>query len=667
MSTRSSNSGSHSPTQETLEDVLFQAKSLIGELEPVNQAESQLSASILSRVFLLAAVLICMIAAYGSLFGLGEVRHPLASFLSVAVMAAVSVFLWNRRSFGKAAVVSITISLLLFTVITVYFNGVYPLYFLPALLILLHGIGSPQLALSASLFALIFASFVFLTHGQDIEFRVATRVLASGLICLVVCQAISRHNRRIFQAAEYVTSRLEKLVSSLEADLRQAMIERDFAKTRNSNSGLLNIFGFHEKLSQRIHESSPDQPLAVVIVQFPPSDFILSAELSDDSDAGFDKLVVELKKIFESESIGHPGPWEFVGVMKVQAPQEEFINSIVQKLDAMLQSLNLRRGTRSIPYHVGIAIWPVDGLSPRVLTSRANRALLYAIDMNMRKPRVYGEDIDALISRKKNLAASLKGAFERNEFELFYQPIMGLNPKGLQGAEALVRWNHPEQGLLFPAAFLHLLESHGYMIELTHFCLQSAAQTVKQWRESISPDFQISVNIPPMYLAWCTSHRSDALEFFRSLDVDRGAIKLEITEDSLMDVNASTLELLAELKSKEFLLALDDFGTGYSSFGRMQELPLDVIKIDKSLVDDLEHSPKKLRVCTAIIHLGHDFGFQVVAEGVEHIAQKELLEQAGCDYIQGYLYSRPISKDCFESYAASFGRVPGAPVACAMS
>jgi EAL domain-containing protein (putative c-di-GMP-specific phosphodiesterase class I) len=85
------------------------------------------------------------------------------------------------------------------------------------------------------------------------------------------------------------------------------------------------------------------------------------------------------------------------------------------------------------------------------------------------------------------------------------------------------------------------------------------------------------------------------------------------------------------------------------------------------LVDDLEHSPKKLRVCTAIIHLGHEFGFQVVAEGVEHVAQKELLEQAGCDFIQGYLYSTPISKDCFESYAANFGRVPGAPVACAMS
>jgi len=136
--------------------------------------------------------------------------------------------------------------------------------------------------------------------------------------------------------------------------------------------------------------------------------------------------------------------------------------------------------------------------------------------------------------------------------------------------------------------------------------------------------------------------------------VDPEAIKLEITEDSLMDVNESTLEVLAELKSKGFLLALDDFGTGYSSFGRMKDLPLDAIKIDKSLVDDLEHSPKNLRVCTAIIHLGHEIGFQVVAEGVEHIAQKELLEKAGCDFIQGYLYSKPIDKNSFESYAANF-------------
>jgi EAL domain-containing protein (putative c-di-GMP-specific phosphodiesterase class I) len=121
-----------------------------------------------------------------------------------------------------------------------------------------------------------------------------------------------------------------------------------------------------------------------------------------------------------------------------------------------------------------------------------------------------------------------------------------------------------------------------------------------------------------------------------------------------MDVNKSTLEVLAELISNGFLLALDDFGTGYSSFGRMQELALDAIKIDKSLVDNLEHSSKNLRVCKAIIHLGHEFGFQVVVEGVEHISQKELLERAGCDFIQGYLYSKPIDKNCFESYAANF-------------
>jgi len=654
MNTRSPNLGSHTPTQETLEDVLFQAKSLIDELEPVNQAKSQLSVSILSRVSLVTAVLICIIAAYGFVLDLREVAHPLVSFLSAAALAITSALLWNRQAFGKITVVGITIGILLLTAITVYFNGVYPLYFLPVILIFLHSIGSPQLALPTSLAVLILASFVFFSNGQDIEFRVATRLLASSLICLVVFQALSRHNRRVFQAAEYVTSRLEKLVNSLEADLRQTMSERDFAKTRNSNSGLLNIFGFHEKLSQRIHESSLNQPLAVVIVQFPPSDFILSAELLDDSDKGFNKLVVELKTIFEPELIGHPSRWEFMGVMKVQAPHEEFINSIVQRLDVISKSLTLGDGTKSIPYHVGIAIWPDNGLLPRVLTSRANRALLHAIDMDLRKPLVYGEDIEVLISRKRDLVASLQGAFERNEFELFYQPIVGLSPKGLCGAEALVRWNHPVQGLLFPGAFLHLLESHGYMIELTHFCLQSAAQTVKQWRESIAPNFQISVNIPPMYLAWCSNHRSDALEFFKSLDVDPEAIKLEITEDSLMDVNESTLDVLAELKSKGFLLALDDFGTGYSSFGRMKDLPLDAIKIDKSLVDDLEHSPKNLRVCTAIIHLGHEFGFQVVAEGVEHIAQKELLEKAGCDFIQGYLYSKPIDKNSFESYAANF-------------
>jgi len=135
MNTRSPNLGSHTPTQETLEDVLFQAKSLIDELEPVNQAKSQLSVSILSRVSLVTAVLICIIAAYGFVLDLREVAHPLVSFLSAAALAITSALLWNRQAFGKITVVGITIGILLLTAITVYFNGVYPLYFLPVILI----------------------------------------------------------------------------------------------------------------------------------------------------------------------------------------------------------------------------------------------------------------------------------------------------------------------------------------------------------------------------------------------------------------------------------------------------------------------------------------------------------------------------------------------------
>jgi len=596
-----------------------------------------------------------MIAAYGYLLELNEVPSPVASFLSVAVLVSISAYLWRHQSLSKQVSLAITLSILALTVITVGFNGVYPLYFLPAIIFFLHIIIAPQLALPASLLVLGMAAFVFLTHGNEIEFRVATRMLSTGLICLASLQALTRNNLRVTQTASYVLNGLQSLTYGLESDLKNTQKERDIAQRTDSDSGLLNLAGFHEKLTEELNQGSVNQPLAVISVRFPSSGLMLNSEMFHESEKVLSVLIARMKSLFLPDLIGRSSKWEFIGVVKIGHSHEEFLQSLNKQLKALSASLPLDAGLAALNFYAGVVCWPSMGLTAQDLTSRANKAMLYAHNMNLNKQALwFSSDIEELISNKKELVSSFNQAFDQHEFELFYQPIVSLNGTEVYKAEALVRWNHAERGLLFPGSFLSLLESQGYMTQLTQFCLRDAARTVTEWRSRIHPEFEISVNIPPSYLAWGVRHYAETLAFFQSLKIPNGGIKLEITEDSLLDVDDQILSLLTELKALGFLIALDDFGTGYSSFSRLESLPLDAIKIDKVFVDNIEDSAQKLRVCSAIIHLGHEFQFDVVAEGIEHLKQKQLLEEAGCDFIQGYLYSKPLPKAKFESFCASF-------------
>jgi len=655
MNSNNINPDPHLQAHQTIEEVLSQAKNLIDELEPLKQSEAQLPAKLISMVSMVTALCLFLIASYGYVLELNEVPNPIASFLSVGVLASISVFLWKHPSLSKPLSLGITGMILLLTVVTVWFNGVYPLYFLPAIIFFLHIIVAPQLALPASLLVLGMAALMFLTHGNEIEFRVATRMLSTGMICLATLQALTRNNLRVTQTASYVLNGLQSLAYGLESDLKNTEKERDLAQRIDSDSGLLNLAGFHEKLAEEIKHSEVNQPFAVISIRFPSSGLMLNSEMFHESEKVLSVLIARMKSLFLPELIGRSSKWEFMGVIKIGQSQEEFLQSLNKQLKALSASLPLDTGLASLSFYAGVVCWPSMGLTAQELSSRANKAMIYAHNMNLNKQALwFSQDIEELISNKKDLVRSVNRAFDQHEFELYYQPIVSLKGNEVFKAEALVRWNHPDRGLLFPGSFLSLLESQGYMIQLTEYCLKEAALTAQKWRAAIHPQFEISVNISPSYLAWGALHRKETIAFFQALQVQEGAIKLEITEDSLLDVSDEILDLLDALKKMGFRLALDDFGTGYSSFGLLEALPLDAIKIDKVLIDHIEETAQKLRVCSVIIRLGQEFQFDVVAEGIELLKQKQLLEEAGCDYIQGYLYSKPLPQAKFESFCASF-------------
>jgi len=240
------------------------------------------------------------------------------------------------------------------------------------------------------------------------------------------------------------------------------------------------------------------------------------------------------------------------------------------------------------------------------------------------------------------LITDLRHALVNNEFEVFYQPIVGVRDAMPVGAEALVRWHHPQRGLVAPAEFVDAAESTGLIVAIGDWVLNEACRQAQAWRQAQTIDdaFYVSVNLSLRQLAEAKI-TDDVAQALRQSGLPPSALVLEITETALMlDFDASLARLQA-LKDLGVRLALDDFGTGYSSLNRLRSLPIDIVKIDKSFIDEVGHEGQDRALVQSVIHFTHALGMTSVAEGVERPDQYDALGELGCDTIQGYLFARP--------------------------
>jgi EAL domain-containing protein (putative c-di-GMP-specific phosphodiesterase class I) len=236
----------------------------------------------------------------------------------------------------------------------------------------------------------------------------------------------------------------------------------------------------------------------------------------------------------------------------------------------------------------------------------------------------------------------LRAAVERQEFELHYQPKIDVRTRQIRGLEALVRWRDPEAGLVMPGAFLSLMESSGLIVPLGDWILRQAASDLRRWQGAGLDAGRVAVNISPVQLRRraFADHLLDLVGEWRN---ESTGIDIEITEGVLIDDVSSAVSQLRVLRRSGIRVAIDDFGTGYSSLSRLAELPVDMLKIDRSFVNVLTSSGTGRTVAQTIIALGKAFNMTTVAEGVETPEQFDTLEHLGCDQSQGYLHSRPLS------------------------
>ncbi len=293
---------------------------------------------------------------------------------------------------------------------------------------------------------------------------------------------------------------------------------------------------------------------------------------------------------------------------------------------------------------VGIVVNSPEQAGAEDYTRDANIAMQRAKHQGGAAYVVFDKGMHDQAVRRMHLELDLRRALERKEFQAYYQPIIALSDGRLTGFEALVRWLHPEQGLVSPAEFIPVAEETGLVVGLGLWMLREACMQTRAWQEEFcfEPPLTISVNLSPRQL-----RQDDLVDRVREVLEESGLepqqLKLEITESAVLENTEKALELLHALRAMSVPLCLDDFGTGYSSLSYLHQLPVDVLKIDRSFVCHVDDGKSGGNFVETIVELSHSLDLEVVAEGVETASQEARIREMGCEYGQGYLYSRPVN------------------------
>ncbi len=299
---------------------------------------------------------------------------------------------------------------------------------------------------------------------------------------------------------------------------------------------------------------------------------------------------------------------------------------------------------------IGVAQYPLNAALVEELFKHADQALYVAKGAGRNRFSFFTPALQEAAQLRARLAADLRVALQLQQFELLYQPIVHLASGEVHKAEALLRWHHPQRGMVSPAQFIPIAESTGLIIGMGEWVFQQAAQQVAQWRGCYGGDFQISINKSPVQFHRSEKSRDAWSLHLQSLGLNGSSIAVEITEGLLLDTNEDVTQQLGALRAAGMAVSLDDFGTGYSSLTYLQKFDIDFIKIDQSFVRNLKPASTDLALCKAIILLAHDLGMRVVAEGVETQEQRDLLLAAGCDFGQGYWFARPMAVAAFDAF-----------------
>ena len=374
-------------------------------------------------------------------------------------------------------------------------------------------------------------------------------------------------------------------------------------------------------------------------------------------DAGDDLLIAVARRletcVRKNDTVARLGGDEFTAILE-NIDHADDAAAVAQKIvDTLSRSFCINGQELFVTVSIGIALFPTCGLDPATLIKNADTALYSAKDNGRSCFKFYNSQMHAMASEHLSMVTALRHALPRNEFQLEYQPQIDPRTHHVIGVEALLRWNHPKHGTLMPTTFIPLLEHSGLIVEVGEWALRTACLQQKAW---------VDAGMPPLRMCVNTSARQfRQTEFVRrvaTIVAETGAdptqLQFEVTESLLIDNVAATTAKLRALRAIGIQIAIDDFGTGYCSLNYLKLFPLHVLKLDRTFIKDIESRSNDAAIVTAMIALGHSLDMEVIAEGVETQGQLTFLRGQGCDAVQGFLYSEPMSAEALPLWLSEF-------------
>jgi diguanylate cyclase (GGDEF)-like protein len=440
-----------------------------------------------------------------------------------------------------------------------------------------------------------------------------------------------------------------------DAEMRRGRKEAEATVERQAHYDLLtnlpNRTTFRDRLTVALAQAARNRKmLAVLFVDLDRFKTIVDSLGHTIGDQLLRGVAERLRaSLEESDTLARMGGDEFVILLPQINRADRAVRVAQHILEAIKPPFLFDKNELHITMSIGITLYPYDGEDADALLKNADTALYRAKEQGRNNYQLYTPAMNARAFERLALENSLRKALERKEFLLHYQPQLDMQTGEMVGTEALVRWQHPDLGLVYPAEFISISEETGLITQLGEWVLRTACAQNKAWQKAGLPPMTVAVNLSARQF-----QQHDLVNTVSRILKETGLeprwLEIEITEGIAMKNADYTNVLLRGMKEMGVKVALDDFGTGYSSLSYLKKFPIDTLKIDQSFVRDLTSDPNDAAIANAVIVLAHSLKLKVVAEGVETEAQEAYLRQQGCDISQGYLAATPLVASALESF-----------------
>jgi diguanylate cyclase (GGDEF)-like protein len=419
--------------------------------------------------------------------------------------------------------------------------------------------------------------------------------------------------------------------------------------TLDSLTGLSNRYVFNNNLTLSLKRAKRyNRKFSILFIDIDRFKIINDSLGHRVGDLLLKAIALRLKKcVRDSDTIARLGGDEFTILLEEVQTHADAGRAAQKLLNVLSRPYNIEGHELMITVSIGISTYPVDAANIVDLFKNADTAMYQAKESGRNNYKFYHYTMGVRTDEYMALESRMRRALENGEFELYYQPQLDLRTGVICGAEALIRWNSPEFGMISPLNFIPIAEETGMIIAIGQWVMRTAALQAKQWQKQKIYKSRISVNVSRRQLQDVT-FVENAVTILELSDLNPKFFEMELTESTVMQRPKFTKERLQQLKAWGVYLSIDDFGTGYSSLGNLKQLTIDKLKIDRSFVRDLDHNPDAKPIIEAVIAMAHSLQLSVIAEGVETKEQLMYLKDKGCDQIQGYWLSKPVAAPVFE-------------------